>query len=151
MDNQKILLEIVKTWNLSEKPEYRSFRCANCQKYINKAWYHWLTSGNYITPVHFCDKCEKDFLYSKIIINKPEINIDRNKFGLKFSEEINKKIRKIVKNWNTNQHEYKAFTCDDCEKEMIKAYHVWFNMDKTLVEVHFCKECGDKLKIDKYG
>lgn len=97
MDNQNILLEIVKTWNLNEKPEYRGFRCANCQKYMDKAWHHWLASGNYITPVHFCNKCEKDFLSSNIKITKPKIEIDRNKFGLKFSEEIKKKLEILLK------------------------------------------------------
>jgi len=43
MDNSKehqLLLEIVETWQPSEYPEYRGFRCANCQQYKNQAWYH---------------------------------------------------------------------------------------------------------------
>lgn len=40
MDKQELLLKIVKTWSLNQNPEYRGFRCANCQEYIKKAWYH---------------------------------------------------------------------------------------------------------------
>lgn len=59
MDNSKTLLKIVKTWNIKLQPEYRGFRCANCQRYIHKAWHHYLDYGGYKTPVHFCNKCQK--------------------------------------------------------------------------------------------
>jgi len=39
---QHALLRIVQTWNLNPKPEYRGFRCANCQRYIHRSWHHWL-------------------------------------------------------------------------------------------------------------
>jgi len=55
---QKNLLRIVKTWKISDKPEYRGFRCASCQKYIHKAWHHQLRTGGYRTPVHFCNLCK---------------------------------------------------------------------------------------------
>lgn len=61
MDNQKILLKIVKTWNINPNPEYRGFRCANCQKYMHKAWHHQLNYGGFKTPVHFCNRCERKF------------------------------------------------------------------------------------------
>ncbi len=54
-----ILLKIVQTWRLNKEPEYRGFRCANCQKYIHKAWHRWLKTGGFKTPVHFCNDCEK--------------------------------------------------------------------------------------------
>jgi len=56
--SQKILLQIVKKWKISKKPEYRGFRCANCQKYMHKAWHYWLNEGGYKIPVHFCNKCK---------------------------------------------------------------------------------------------
>ena len=55
---QKTLLRIVRSWKINKKPEYRGFRCANCQKYIYKSWHYWLKRGGYQTPVHFCNKCQ---------------------------------------------------------------------------------------------
>lgn len=146
--SQEILLRIVKTWDLSEKPEYRGFRCASCQSYMHKAWHHWLTGEGYRTPVHFCNKCESDYRSSGIRVTKPGIDVDRNEFGLRFPGIIEAKLIEIVGKWDTDAGPvYKTFTCDDCGINMHKAYHVWFNMDKTLVEVHFCKKCGDKLSL----
>ena len=56
---KNVLLQIVRTWKISRKPEYRGFRCANCQKYIHKSWHRWLRTGSFKTPVHFCNDCEK--------------------------------------------------------------------------------------------
>jgi hypothetical protein len=146
--NQKVLLKIVLTWDLNENPEYRGFRCANCQKYMHKAYYHWLTDGGYKTPVHFCKECERKFVSSNIVVTKPRTVVDRLKFGLKFPENIWQKIRKAVKSWDTKaKPKYKTFTCDDCGRKMHKAYHVWSNMDGTLVETHFCKECANRMGL----
>ncbi len=60
IDNtQKALLKIVRTWIIKLTPEYRGFRCADCQKYIHKAWHHFLNYGGFKTPVHFCNKCQR--------------------------------------------------------------------------------------------
>ena len=56
--SKDLLLQTVWTWKINEKPEYRGFRCANCQRYIYKAWHHWLKTGGYKTPIHFCNECE---------------------------------------------------------------------------------------------
>ena len=56
--SKNVLLQIVRTWKINEKPEYRGFRCAKCQKYIDKAWHRWLRTGGFETPVHFCNNCE---------------------------------------------------------------------------------------------
>jgi len=71
----KTLLRIVKTWNLNKKPEYRGFRCANCQRHIFKAWHYELDEGGYKTPVHFCKKCKiksklKNGIYKKFSCDK---------------------------------------------------------------------------------
>ena len=145
--SQEILLGIVKTWNLNERPEYRGFRCANCQNYMNEAWHHWLTKGGYKSPVHFCNSCETDYESSNIII-KPPTFFDKNTFGLKFPKDVESKLIEIQKNWNTDADPiYKNFECDDCGTKMLEAYHVWFNMDKILIEEHFCKDCGDGLHL----
>ena len=82
---------------MNPKPEYRGFRCANCQKYMRKAWHHWLFKGGYKTPVHFCIRCEKDFKLNKIKTNKPGILVDKSKFSLnKFSENVQDKLIKIT-------------------------------------------------------
>lgn len=57
MDNQKALLNIVKKWNF--EAGYRGFRCADCQKYMHKAWHHYLNWGGFRAPVHFCNNCQK--------------------------------------------------------------------------------------------
>ena len=147
----KILLRIVETWKINERPEYRGFRCANCQKYMHKAWYHWLDFGGYKTPIHFCNNCEQDFKLSKIQISKPQIKVDKAKFNPKLPEKIKTKIIKIADSWNTAAKPvYKMFICDDCGKNMVKAYHVWANLKGILVETHFCKDCGEKLGLNKF-
>jgi NMD protein affecting ribosome stability and mRNA decay len=145
MNNQKVLLRIVQSWNLNPKPEYRGFRCANCQKSIRKGWYHWLTTGGYKTPVHFCNRCEKKFRLNKIKVKKPISKVNKSKF-IKFPEDIKSKLRKIVQRWNTKPI-YKTFACDHCGKKIFKTYHIWFNSKGTLIEVHFCRQCGDKIGI----
>jgi transcription elongation factor Elf1 len=147
MDNKtKILLKIVKTWNLSEKPEYRGFRCAYCQKYLHKAFYYWLDGAGYKTPVHFCKKCQKDFESGKIRITKKALPINRKIFGLKFDENFIQICKNIIKNWNTKAKPvYKIFTCDYCGKNMYNSYQTWLNIDVSLVEMHICKNCWNKL------
>lgn len=56
MDQDK-LLKIVKTWKIRWTPEYRGFRCAKCQKYLQKAWHVWLDKGGFKLEVHFCKEC----------------------------------------------------------------------------------------------
>jgi len=147
----KILLRIVETWDIQEKPEYRGFRCANCQKYIHKAYYYWLDGGGYLTPIHFCKKCQKKLESFQIKIIKPRLPVNRKTFGLNFGEKIFKICKNISKKWNTKaKPTYKIFTCDKCGRNMYRAYHVWLNIDSRLIEVHFCKKCGDKLEINKF-
>lgn len=57
MDSKRIL-RIVRKWN-AKKPEYRTFRCGNCQKTMRKAWHVWLYDGGFKTEVHFCKRCGK--------------------------------------------------------------------------------------------
>lgn len=71
MDKQKELLKIVRAWKINPRPEYkqslnsslsseyRGFRCADCQKYLHKAFHHYLKYGGFNTPVHFCKNCQK--------------------------------------------------------------------------------------------
>ena len=147
MTSQKILLKIVKTWKINPKPEYRGFGCANCQKPIRKAWYHWLNQGGYKLPVHFCNRCEKKFRLNKIEVKKPVVKVNKSKF-IKFPENIKTKLQKVVRKWNTKSEPiYKTFVCDNRGKKMFKAYHIWFILKETLIEVHFCKQCGDRMRL----
>jgi len=146
--NPRILLQIVQTWNLNPNPEYRGFRCANCQKYMRKAWYHWLTEGGYKTPVHFCNDCEEKFKSNKIKINKPKIVINRSRF--KLSGEKKDELMRLPKKWNTKVRPiYKMFTCDSCNRDMYRAYHIWLTEKGNLIEVHLCKKCGEKMGFSK--
>ena len=56
LDREKIL-NIVKQWEIKDEPEYREFRCAKCNKVLNKAWHVWLNQGGFKLEVHFCDDC----------------------------------------------------------------------------------------------
>lgn len=156
---QELLLRIVETWNLSEHPELRGFRCANCQDYMSEgANHHWLKAGNYITPVHFCQNCEPQFQSGAMMISKPRVEVDREKFGLEFSPELQEKFKSIVMSWKTTADPgFKPFACDDCHSELSKnddgfpqGWHTWYNMDKTLVEFHFCEDCAHSSGVDKY-
>jgi len=142
------LLRIVRTWRPGERPEYRGFRCANCQRSIRKAWHHWLDCCGYKTPVHFCAACEKKFRASKIEITKPETKVDRKTFGMEFPPSVERKIREAAARWNTKAKPgYKTFTCDECGRRMRKAWHVWSNDRGTLVEAHFCNEDGRRMGL----
>lgn len=160
---QELLLQIVKTWNISEWPEYRGFRCANCQEYKNEAWYHWLNLGGYRLPIHLCaDTCEIEFKAGNIKIgSSADKKFDLESFGnnYKFSQKAQETFTKIIQSWpDYKEPELKAFTCDACNKNLDvdtvdnkrKGYHVWWKMDdlKTLTEFHFHKECGNNLRLN---
>lgn len=159
---QQMLQAIVETWRPSEFPEYRGFRCANCQKYKNKAWYHWVNSGNYKLPIHMCnDTCEPQFKAGTIKIDEAKrAKVDRTNFGnqYKYSDHAKSRFREIVNSWpEYKEPELKNYTCDECGKDLgidladgqRKGYHVWWRMDdgKTLAELHFHRECGHNLGI----
>lgn len=160
---QELLLQIVQTWRPSEKPEYRGFRCANCQQYKNEAWYHWLSTGEYKLPVHICnDTCELNFISGRIQIDATKIQqVDRNNFGNSFlyKPETISEFEEIVSSWpDYKEPQLKIFSCDECQKDLDidsldgqrKGYHVWWKMPdrQTLAELHFHKECANKLGIE---
>lgn len=148
MNNRNLLLQIVQTWNIKQKPEYRDFKCAVCQKYIRKAFYYLLNYGGYKTFLHFCKKCQKKINSEKIKIKKPEIKFNRKKFGLQFEKEFTSFCKKIVQKWqNKKTPIYQSFICEKCKKSIIKAYHIWINLSGALSEIHLCKNCGNKLKL----
>jgi len=142
--NQETLLKIVSAWDLKTEPEYRGFRCANCQKYMRKAWHHWLAKGGYKTPVHFCHACQEEFRPARIRTNKKKAKVDESKF--KFPIKEKEKLIRLSKKWEVKaKPTYRMFTCDKCNKNMYKAYHIWLTEKGSLIEIHLCRECGDKL------
>lgn len=162
-EEQKILLKIVGTWRPSEIPEYRGFRCANCQQYKNEAWYHWVNTGNYRLPIHLCNDICQPMLQSNTIQidEKKKQVVNRNIFGNSYTYTVHavKRFREIVAAWPEYQKpELKLFFCDNCGKDLEiditdgvrKGYHVWWKMDdgKTLAELHFHKECALELGIN---
>jgi hypothetical protein len=60
MDKEK-LLKTVQSWNINKEPEYRGFRCANCQRYIRKAWHIWFDYKGFKCEIHLCKKCFKEY------------------------------------------------------------------------------------------
>lgn len=161
MNNQDLLLQIVQTWRISETPEYRGFRCANCQEYKNKAWYHWINTDGYRLPIHLCDDtCEKAFRENRIKIDvtkKQMVDIERFGSSYTYSPTAIEKFERIITSWpEYKDPELKAFTCDECEKELDidsndgqkKGYHVWYKtIDNTLAELHFHKSCAENFGI----
>jgi hypothetical protein len=162
-DEQGLILAIVETWNPSETPKYRGFRCANCQEYRNKAWYHWLYTGGYRMPIHMCDEtCEKAFQAGLIAIDDSKrTEVNRKSFGTDTIYNINAvtKFREITASWpDYKEPELKSFTCDACDQDLDidpidnirKGFHVWWKMDdgKTLSELHFHRTCASKLGIE---
>ncbi len=159
---QALLLQIVETWRPSQFPEYRGFKCANCQQYKNKAWYHWLSLGDYKLPIHICnDICEPQFQKGTIKIDQSKrAKVDRSSFGkeYKFLEKTILRFKEIVSSWPDYENpKLKAFICDECGQDLDidpldsqrKGYHVWWKEDdgKTLVELHFHKFCGNSMGI----
>jgi hypothetical protein len=155
-EEQAILLKIVETWRPSEKPEYRGFRCANCQQYKNEAWYHWVNTDGYHLPIHMCaDNCEPAFQAGTIQIDESKrAEVNRKTFGIgyAYAEEAKKRFEKIVASWpEYKEPELKAYTCDGCGQNLDidpadnqrKGWHVWYKMaDNTLAELHFHKDCA---------
>ena len=65
---QEKLQNIVKKWETKEKPEYRIYRCANCQTSIRKASQYLLNNKNFVVTVHLCKKCNNFLIFPKIKI-----------------------------------------------------------------------------------
>jgi RNase P subunit RPR2 len=148
--SREILLNIVQTWNLKKIPEYRGFRCANCQKPLYRAWHYWCSTGGYKTPVHFCNDCERDFRFSNIKIVKRKKRVNKKNFNLKLPQTISVRLKKIVAGWNIKAKPiYKTFICDNCGENIHKAYHFWFKVNDIMIETHFCRTCGDKVGVSK--
>lgn len=61
VNSKESLLKIVKRWNIRLTPQYRGFRCADCQRYLHKAWHHNLDYGGFKTSVHFCNRCQRKY------------------------------------------------------------------------------------------
>lgn len=143
---QDALLCIVQAWNLNPKPEYRGFRCANCQRYIHRSWHHWLNSKGYKTPVHLCQDCEKKSRKGNLKVVAPRRSVVKSKFSFNLSEKVTQELRSIARSWKIlDKVVHKSFACDKCKASLYKAYHVWTYIDKDLVEIHFCRSCGDQL------
>ncbi len=155
MDEQQLLLTIVKSWTLSSDPEYRGFRCAACQEYKNESWHHWLTSGGYIVPVHLCpDTCEPAFhAHNLKIALKPPATPPI--LANNYSEKTKETFEELLEDWNTHsQPLLKAFICDLCGKDLDidpkdnlrKGFHVWYETrSKIKAELHFHKNCFESL------
>lgn len=158
--DQDILLSIVRTWNISESPEYRGFRCANCQQYKNKAWYHWVYTGGFHLPIHLCEEsCEELLRENALQITKKNIHeINHAEFGKTsiYTPQSVETCKKIISSWkHDTKPMLKAFTCDYCSQDLDvdpsdnlrKGWHVWWNNEGILTEFHFHKSCGMEIGI----
>lgn len=157
---QEVLLSIVETWQPNEWPEYRGFRCANCQQYRNEAWYHWVTTGGYLLPIHMCNEtCHKALKDGAISVNQVKrAVVNPAIFGqdYQYTQDTIKQFRKIVALWPQDQGpQLKEYVCDECDKTLEidptdgarKGWHAWWNNNGILTEFHFHRECGHTLGI----
>lgn len=136
-----ILLRIVQTWNINPLPEYRGFRCANCQRYMHKAWHYWLTEGGFLSPVHFCNKCQRVLQVNKLSTSKPVIYPEKKRFG-KYPKIVKKEFKNLYSKWNLRKKpQYHIFTCDKCAENHVKMYHIWEYENNIFIELHYCKRC----------
>lgn len=149
---QQALLKIVQTWNLSKDPEYRRFRCANCQTHmLGAVFHHLLNLGGFICPVHLCRNCQAQFNTGVIASQNPPAKIDRPIFNF-----LPENVAGIVESWNKEQDGpiLKEISCDYCNKPLEKdnegypeGFHIWWKNNDNLVEVHFDKSCAEKFGI----
>ncbi|OHA62206.1 MAG: hypothetical protein A3E07_01700 [Candidatus Wildermuthbacteria bacterium RIFCSPHIGHO2_12_FULL_45_9] len=144
---QEELLRIVERWNINPNPEYRGFRCAQCQEYIIKAWHHWLKEGGYKTPVHVCQVCQQNIQEGNEGNDSETKEIERAKFQDNLPSSIFRDISGIVDKWELpDEAVLLPFTCDKCHDQVEQAWHIWTLLDTYLVETHFCKKCGANIK-----
>lgn len=144
---QDILLAILKTWDIKPKPEFRGFRCANCQEYMESAWHHFLHSGGFVTPIHFCDGCEEGFKAGMLKIPAKEGSLPREDPGFSYAGRALEIMKGIAAGW-TFTVEKKQFSCDLCFHAFrdLRAWHVWIDMGEKMVEEHFCNTCWSRMR-----
>ena len=151
---QAKLIAIAETWVLSDRPEFRGFRCADCQQYlIDNAWHYFLREGGYLLAVHFCGTCRRVFDESGIT-SKPRFSVVRKRFMPRFPAGTGKALHAISRRWNRDTPPVsKVFTCDRCKEALPmlgdrrQGWHVWQNQHGRLIEYHFDDACARKIKI----
>ncbi|MEW6008524.1 MAG: hypothetical protein AB1629_02700 [Candidatus Omnitrophota bacterium] len=152
---QDNLLKIAKTWHIKRTPKYRAFKCANCRRFLHRAWHHWLHSGGFRTPIHLCQKCHNNLditypalnLYPVRELHKKHRNFSNGvklkKIKFSFKKEVRKFLIKIISGWDIAESPlYKQFTCDYCKRIIYKTYHIFFKANSKISEVHLCKYCN---------
>ena len=152
---QQSLLAIVQSWNITTIPEYRGFRCGLCQRYINEAWHHMLTTGGYLVPDHLCEGCEGAF--NSRTVSFDQKSVPEKRLSHSYPAQAEARFKEIISTWPVHDTPvYKPFTCDDCSKNldidetdgMRKGFHVWWKMEgEILVELHFHRHCADRSGI----
>jgi hypothetical protein len=152
---QLILESIIASWKINPEPEYRGFRCANCQNYINEAFYHWLQNSHFFIPVHFCEHCQQLFENGELDeIPQRQSSADVHNFHADYPGK--KTFQQLVQSWKpSSDKKLTSFYCDKCALPLEvdqsdddrKGYHVWWLNDNLLYELHFHKECGNPLIV----
>ena len=82
-------------------------------------------------------------------MEKPPVKVDYSEFPV-YPEVLKSKLLQVSGRWLTKAEPvFKIFTCDNCERKMHKAYHVWDVQKEIMIEAHFCRICGRKLGLGK--
>lgn len=139
--NQETLLNIVSTWHVKQKSEFRIFKCGNCRRILRRAWHYWLHIGGFKTPVHLCKECQRD-----LKITYPKLNLKLSKIDLRPSQRLKPILLDIVSQWNIKVKPcFKQFQCDYCKRTIHKANHIPVKIKAKISEVHLCKQCWTKI------
>lgn len=139
-------MKIVKTWKINMNPEYRGFRCANCQTYMKKAWHYSLSEGGYNTPVHFCPDCSLKF---SAILGKTGIykNFTCDKCG--------KKMQKAYHVWKKKGKTLEEnHFCKECGADMglgMNIKGVIYDLDGTIISTAKLHRAGWARAGKKFG
>ncbi len=140
--NQDKLLEIARTWHIKKRPSYRAFKCANCRRFLRRAWHHWLVSGGFNTPIHLCPRC-----HNNLSITYPTLVINLQNINFAFKKGIKEVLVHIVSDWDIKEKpHYKQFSCDYCKRFIYKAYHIFIKINRKISEVHLCRHCWHEIR-----
>lgn len=140
--NQKTLLAIVKTWRIRAGYSYRGFKCGNCRRFLHRAWHYWLKIGAFKTPVHLCRACQV-----QLKITYPELKLKTSGLKFNYNPRLKRVFARLISKWNIAlKPRYKVFSCDDCQRPIHKAYHLFIRVRARLSEVHLCRNCWWRLE-----
>lgn len=141
--DQKSLGNIVGTWRIGTRISYRIFKCGNCRRVLRRAWHYWLDKGIFKTPVHLCNRCQRD-----LNITYPKAAFSVRGAGVSLEKKIKNILSRLIAKWDIKTGpRFKKFTCDYCLRPIFKANHIFLKLNSKISEAHICKQCWERINI----